>query len=98
MIQHGGGNDILRLQATAVRDGVEFDLACIGDAFAVGRKKLFERDYMRLLLGSVTLAQWMPAAGFRDDGCSVRHPASEPRARQGLTDGKSRYRFRPFLT
>jgi hypothetical protein len=69
MIQHRGSNDILRLRATVVRGGVEFNLASIGSDVTAGRKEFFDRDSMRALFQYArmgqpwhSLAQGAPAA------------------------------------
>ena len=49
MIHYSGNSDILRLQLTAVRDGVDFNLAYIGEDFAVKHEDSFEPAYMRAL-------------------------------------------------
>jgi hypothetical protein len=49
MIHYSGSNDIGRLQATAERDGVDFNLAYIGKEFTVERTVPFDQSYMRAL-------------------------------------------------
>jgi predicted acylesterase/phospholipase RssA len=49
MIHYSGHNDILRMQATAERDGVGFNLAYIGPDFTLERRESFDPDYMRAL-------------------------------------------------
>jgi hypothetical protein len=49
MIHYSGHNDILRMQATAERDGVGFNLAYIGPDFTVERGESFDPAYMRAL-------------------------------------------------
>jgi hypothetical protein len=49
MIHYSGSNDIGRLQATAERDGVDFNLAYIGKDFTVERTVPFDQTYMRAL-------------------------------------------------
>jgi hypothetical protein len=49
MIHYSGNSDILRLQLTAVRDGVDFNLAYIGEDFAVKHKDIFDPIYMQAL-------------------------------------------------
>src|SRR3954469_6810524 len=49
MIHYSGSNDILRVQATAARDGVDFNLAYIGPEFTPERKENFDTEYMRAL-------------------------------------------------
>jgi YD repeat-containing protein len=49
MIHYSGSNDIGRLQATADRDGVDFNLAYIGKDFVVERTVPFDQTYMRAL-------------------------------------------------
>jgi hypothetical protein len=49
MIHYSGTNDIIRLQNTAARDGVDFNLAFIGRDFTVEHKDDFDTAYMRAL-------------------------------------------------
>ena len=49
MIQYGGANDVLRVQATAAQDGVDFNLAYIGPDFTVEHEDIFDQAYMRAL-------------------------------------------------
>jgi hypothetical protein len=49
MIHFSGQNDIFRLQTTAARDGVDFNLAYIGRDFGVEHIEDFDRPYMRAL-------------------------------------------------
>jgi predicted acylesterase/phospholipase RssA len=49
MLHYSGQNDIYRLQTTAARDGVDFNLAYIGPDFNVEHKDDFEQTYMRAL-------------------------------------------------
>jgi hypothetical protein len=49
MIHFSGNNDILRLQATSARDGVDFNLAYIDPGFATPRAENFDPGYMRAL-------------------------------------------------
>ncbi len=49
MIHYSGNNDILRLQTTAARDGVDFKLAYIGADFNTPREENFDPRYMRPL-------------------------------------------------
>jgi hypothetical protein len=49
MIHYSGGNDILRLQMTTARDGVDFNLAYIGEDFTVEHEDIFDPGYMRAL-------------------------------------------------
>jgi hypothetical protein len=49
MIHYSGHNDILRMQAAAERDGVNFRLAYIGPDFTVEHVDSFSPDYMRSL-------------------------------------------------
>lgn len=49
MIHYSGHNDILRMQSTTERDGVEFNLAFIGPDFTVERRENFDPEYMRAL-------------------------------------------------
>ena len=49
MIHFSGQNDIIRLQNTSARDGVDFNLAYIGRDFTVEHKEDFEPSYMRAL-------------------------------------------------
>ena len=49
MIHYSGNNDILRLQATTTRDGMDFNLAFIGSDFDAEHKEDFNRAYMRAL-------------------------------------------------
>ena len=49
MIHYSGNNDILRLQATTTRDGMDFNLAFIGSDFNAEHKENFNRAYMRAL-------------------------------------------------
>ncbi|HYZ33112.1 MAG TPA: patatin-like phospholipase family protein, partial [Crenalkalicoccus sp.] len=49
MIHYSGNSDILRLETTAARDGVDFNLAYIGPDFTVEHRADFETAYMRAL-------------------------------------------------
>jgi hypothetical protein len=49
MIHYSGNNDILRLQNTSARDGVDFNLAYIGSDFDVPHTGSFDQPYMRSL-------------------------------------------------
>jgi predicted acylesterase/phospholipase RssA len=49
MISSSGHNDIVRLQALAERDGVEFSLAYIHEDFTQPWERPFDRDWMRAL-------------------------------------------------
>ena len=49
MIHFSGNNDILRLQTTTARDGVDFNLAYIGADFDVPHEASFDQAYMRAL-------------------------------------------------
>jgi hypothetical protein len=49
MIHYSGSNDILRVQATSARDGVDFHLAFIDTAFTVPHTENFDQQYMRAL-------------------------------------------------
>jgi len=49
MIHYSGSNDILRLQMTTARDGVDFNLAYIDRGFTVPHTETFEQSYMRAL-------------------------------------------------
>jgi hypothetical protein len=49
MIHYSGNSDIVRLQLTAARDGVDFNLAYIGEDFAVKHTDIFDPIYMRAL-------------------------------------------------
>lgn len=49
MIHYTGTNDILRLEALAVRDGIDFNLAYIGPDFTMEHKVIFDQQYMRAL-------------------------------------------------
>jgi hypothetical protein len=49
MIHFSGNNDILRLQATSTRDGVDFNLAYIDPGFTTPRAENFDQRYMRAL-------------------------------------------------
>ena len=49
MIHYSGHNDALRIYATSVRDGVDYNLAYIGSDFTVEHKEPFDRAYMRAL-------------------------------------------------
>jgi hypothetical protein len=49
MIHYSGTNDILRLQTTTARDGVDFNLAYIDPGFTVPHTENFDQQYMRAL-------------------------------------------------
>ena len=49
MIAFSGVNDTYRMYLIAKRDGVDFNLASIGDDFTVPYKGPFNKDYMRTL-------------------------------------------------
>jgi Patatin-like phospholipase len=49
MIHFSGQNDVYRLQTTAARDGVDFNLAYIGRDFDVEHRADFDQPYMRAL-------------------------------------------------
>ena len=49
MIYYSGYNDALRIYATSVRDGVDYNLAFIGPDFTVEHKTEFDQTYMRAL-------------------------------------------------
>jgi predicted acylesterase/phospholipase RssA len=49
MTASSGLNDTYRIYLTAKRDGVDFNLAAIGDDFTVPYKEPFNRDYMQAL-------------------------------------------------
>jgi predicted acylesterase/phospholipase RssA len=49
MIAASGYNDVLRIYAAAERDGVDYNLAYIGQDFTVENDKPFEQSYMRSL-------------------------------------------------
>jgi len=49
MIHYSGSNDIFRLYATSLRDGVDFNLAVIGADFGIEHREDFDPDYMRAL-------------------------------------------------
>ena len=49
MIASSGVNDTYRMYLTTQRDGVDFNLASIGDDFTVPYKGPFDTDYMRTL-------------------------------------------------
>lgn len=49
MIHYSGQNDVYRLQTTAARDGVDFNLAYIGRDFDVEHRADFDPPYMRAL-------------------------------------------------
>jgi hypothetical protein len=49
MIHFSGQNDVYRLQTTAARDGVDFNLAYIGRDFDVEHRADFDQVYMRAL-------------------------------------------------
>jgi predicted acylesterase/phospholipase RssA len=49
MIASSGQNDLLRLQAQAERDGIDFNLAYIGEDFALPWERPFDREWMRAL-------------------------------------------------
>ena len=69
MIHYSGNSDILRLQLTAVRDGVDFNLAYIGEDFAVKHEDSFEpglhagpvRIWLPLGSGGLSLGEGTPA-------------------------------------
>jgi hypothetical protein len=61
MIHYSGNSDILRLQLTAARDGVDFNLAYIGEDFMVKHRDLFDPAYMRALFD---YGYRLAAAGF----------------------------------
>jgi predicted acylesterase/phospholipase RssA len=62
MIHYAGSNDILRIQATTQRDGVDFNLAYIGADFALERGEQFDTAYMRALFD---YAYRQARAGYR---------------------------------
>jgi len=47
MIHYSGYNDVLRIYATARRDGVDYNLAYIGPDFTVEHRESFDPVYMR---------------------------------------------------
>src|SRR5689334_10530156 len=49
MIHYSGYNDIMRLYATAQRDGVDYNLAYIGPDFTIERSEEFDPVYLRAL-------------------------------------------------
>jgi predicted patatin/cPLA2 family phospholipase len=49
MIHYSGINDVMRICATAQRDGVRFHLACMGTDFQFKPHKKFDQAYMRAL-------------------------------------------------
>jgi len=49
MIQYSGQNDLYRLQTTALRDGIDFNLAYIGPDFTMEHTAEFDQPYMRAL-------------------------------------------------
>lgn len=49
MITSSGVNDTYRMYLVARRDGVDFNLASIGDDFDVPYKGPFDKDYMQSL-------------------------------------------------
>ena len=49
MIYYSGYNDAVRIYATSVRDGVDYNLAFIGPDFTVEHKTEFDQTYMRAL-------------------------------------------------
>jgi hypothetical protein len=49
MIHYSGANDVLRLQRTTERDGVDFNLAYIDEGFTVPHTQNFDQPYMRAL-------------------------------------------------
>lgn len=49
MIHCSGSSDILRLRTTTARDGVDCNLACIGEDLAVAHKDIFHPGYRRAL-------------------------------------------------
>jgi hypothetical protein len=49
MIHYSGYNDILRLHATARRDGVDYNLAYIGQDFSKPKREDFDPAYLRAL-------------------------------------------------
>jgi Patatin-like phospholipase len=49
MIHYSGYNDIVRIYFTSQRDGVDYNLAYIGNDFSFPHKKSFETTYMRAL-------------------------------------------------
>jgi predicted acylesterase/phospholipase RssA len=49
MIAFSGQNDVMRLQAQAERDGIDFNLAYIRDDFTLPWERPFDREWMRAL-------------------------------------------------
>lgn len=49
MIRASGYNDVLRIYETSKRDGVDYNLAFIGEDFTLGHKVPFDQAYMRAL-------------------------------------------------
>ncbi|HTW28749.1 MAG TPA: patatin-like phospholipase family protein [Acetobacteraceae bacterium] len=49
MIHYSGYNDVVRIYFTCKRDGVEYNLAYIGDDFSFEHKQNFDTAYMRAL-------------------------------------------------
>jgi hypothetical protein len=49
MIHYSGHNDVVRIYFTSQRDGVDYNLAYIGQDFAAPRKQNFDTTYMRAL-------------------------------------------------
>jgi len=49
MIHYSGYNDVLRIYATARRDGVDYNLAYIGPDFTVEHQESFDPVYMKAL-------------------------------------------------
>jgi predicted acylesterase/phospholipase RssA len=77
MIHYSGQNDIYRLQTTAARDGVDFNLAYIGPDFDVEHRTDFDQTYMRALF------EYGRDQMRRGTGWHKSHPLLGPRAPAG---------------
>jgi hypothetical protein len=49
MIHYSGYNDVFRIYASSQLDGIDFNLAYIGEDFTTERKENFDQAYMRAL-------------------------------------------------
>jgi hypothetical protein len=85
MIHYSGHNDILRMQATAERDGVAFNLAYIGPDFTLERRESFDPDYMRALFDH---GHRLARAGYPYGAAAIRcaTPRRAWRRRRGRCD------------
>jgi hypothetical protein len=76
MIHYSGNNDIIRLQTTTARDGVDFNLAFIGEDFTVEHTENFDTRYMRALFD---YAYQQARSGYH---WSKGHPRFQPQVAQ----------------